>query len=501
MTHHFLLRFLLGSLLVVSSVHCGSEEPSTEKSDASVGAGDDDDDEPADDDPDSPPTGRTDASRPRVDSGRGTNDAGSDTPARNDAGGTKNDGGGTKNDGGEGVERPDDLKPVNGFVNLAIKPGAALDRAKGDTHPSSGFTAPAGWNWYNIEGAKCRDGSQNGMFVRFVEGSKKLFIYFEGGGACSNPGFCRLNPININQQFLTGGESALASLIILPVPQAPNGAGVFDTANANNPFKDWNQVYIPYCSGDVHFGSQPDGTVPGVSGKQMFLGAENTKRMVARLAGTFTDLERFVVGGSSAGAFGAGLNYGMVQDTFGPKVPGMALLDAGPPFRNMYIPVCLQKIWRETWNLDANLPSDCGELCKSPEGGNLMSIVDYWRKKYKDARVALVSGIHDEIIRLFFALGDNDCKDIMADPEALFIGTIGQTYDPEKFKQGLLDLRMAHGDSGQFASYYMDGFPNATAHQCLFRPRFYEEAAGPGTPTIAAWVTKFLAGEMTHVGP
>lgn len=55
--------------------------------------------------------------------------------------------------------------------------------------------------------------------------------------------------------------------------------------------------------------------------------------------------------------------------------------------------------------------------------------------------------------------------------------------------------------TGQLATYYMAGFPNATAHQCLFRPRFYEHAAGPDKPTIAEFLKSWVAGDLQQVGP
>ena len=415
---------------------------------------------------------------------------------------TKGDGGAAMS-GDTGTTSPTTQVIDGKYVNLAVQLGTPFDPAKSDTHPMADYKPPTGWNWYNIEGAKCRDGSQMGIMVHWaMPASTKLFIYFEGGGACANPGFCDLNPVNVNQQFLSGGESAVASLVILDQPQAPTGDGIFDLTNKDNPYKDWNQVYIPYCTGDVHFGAAPEGKIDGVTGTQMFVGAKNTQLIIARVAATFADTDRFIAGGSSAGGYGAGLNFGMIQDTLGAKAFGTVILDASPPFSNEYAPVCLQKRWRESWNLDANIPSDCGEMCKSADGGNLFNIVDYWRAKYPNTRVALISGIHDEIIRLFFSLGNNDCADYATDPPSLFIGSAGQTYDPDKFNAGLMDLRKRYVDTKQLATYYMDGLPNGTAHQCLFRPRVYEEAAaGEGKDTIATFLTNFTDGKMTQVGP
>ncbi|MDB4988876.1 MAG: hypothetical protein JWN04_4054, partial [Myxococcaceae bacterium] len=79
--------------------------------------------------------------------------------------------------------------------------------------------------------------------------------------------------------------------------------------------------------------------------------------------------------------------------------------------------------------------------------------------------------------------------------------SIGQTYPPDMFNAGLEQLRTKYADSKQLATYYMDGFPNSTAHQCLFRTRLYENAAGDGKPTIAQFLKQWIDGTMTQVGP
>jgi Pectinacetylesterase len=396
---------------------------------------------------------------------------------------------------------PSDPKPVivDSYVKLDIAATTAFDQGQADKHPFDA-ASPTGWSWYNIDGAKCRDGSQFGVYVHWGDDPKKLFIYFEGGGACANPGFCDLNPKNVGEQFLTGGESAVGSLFLVAAPQGPNGQGTFDLANPNNPVKGWSQVWIPYCTGDVHAGTKTNATIEGVATPQSFFGNDNVKKVIGRMKATFPNITRFVAAGSSAGGYGAGIHFGNIQDTFRNAL-GSALLDASPPFINDYVPVCLQKRWRDSWGVDAAFPSDCGEQCRSADGGNLFQIVDYWRTKYPSAKVALISGIHDEIIRLFFSLGNDDCSNYQADPPSLFIGTLGLTYSPDKFAMGLEQLRTKYKDTNQLGTYYMDGLPNGTAHQCLFRNRLYEKAAGEGKPTIAEFLKTWIGGEMQQVGP
>jgi hypothetical protein len=148
---------------------------------------------------------------------------------------------------------------------------------------------PAGWVYYPIDGAICRDGSPAGFFARFT-GSSKLFVYFEGGGACTNLGFCNFNPSSVNKAISGDGQSVLGSALgVVDARQQPGVfsagllQGVYDDANTQNPLKGWNGIYIPYCTGDVHFGTRRNATVPGVTQPQQFVGYLNMQKFVGRI--------------------------------------------------------------------------------------------------------------------------------------------------------------------------------------------------------------------------
>jgi hypothetical protein len=175
-----------------------------------------------------------------------------------------------------------------------------------------------------------------------------------------------------------------------------------------------------------------------------------------RLATGSSKRTNVVLTGSSAGGFGAGLNYGMVQDAFG-NVPVTAIDDSGPPFTDVqYLPACLQKQWRETFGFDGAFPSDCAE-CKQPDGSGLTNVVLYWRHKYPNAKVGLVSSVHDQIIRLFFAAGMNNCSS--NDPNIL--STLGlqggdvPSYPGPLFQQGLDSIRTQFVCTHALATYYI----------------------------------------------
>jgi hypothetical protein len=386
----------------------------------------------------------------------------------------------------------------SGFVNLAPPFGAPLD-GKG-TMASS--TPPAGWVWYQIEGAVCRDGSPTGFYVRNGT-ADKLLIYLEGGGACSSPGFCSYNPANVNQVLNGDGQTVAGSIGgAVAGHQQPGTAGIFDMTQAANPFKDWSEIYIPYCTGDVHFGTRKDVMLPGVNSAQQFVGYFNMQKFIGRIVPTFKDkVSRVVLTGASAGGFGALLNYSMVQDAFG-SVLVTVLNDSAPSFADSdkSMPVCLQKSWREIWGLNAAMPSDCTE-CLQADGGGLNKLATFLFRKHPNATIGVVSSMQDEVIRLFYSSGLKNCSSFAtADPVSITLGQSDATvYMPgADYTAGLTGLRMSGMSTGKVATYFLGG-TNISFHQHVWRQRFYDASAG--SETIAAWTTNLLAGKLEQVGP
>ncbi len=434
---------------------------------------------------------------------------------------TSSGGGSTGDDGGAGCAANESTQ--KSFVNLGVPMLSALPSSENDAIPTDAGTplaVPQGWNYYAISGALCRDGSPAGIYVHRGT-ANKLFIYLEGGGACSSPTFCSHNPAAVSQAFPGGAPSqgqtiggSLGSVTGGPyqapyVPTAASGLtaayspGIFDFTNAANPVKDWSGVYVPYCTGDVHFGTADNVTIPGddvlpaLTG-QHFVGYLNMQKFIGHLVPTFPNLTQVLLTGASAGGFGAGLNYGMVQDSFG-TVPVTVLDDSGPPFTTADLPACIQKQWRDLWGFDAALPSDCAE-CTNPDGSGLTDIVKYWHHKYPHARVGLVSTVQDEVMRLFFGSSNNNCATNNATALAVSGGLTGAQYTT-----GLQDLLTTYQCTGALATYYIGGmnsnFPNPSYHQHIFRSEFYTVDTNSGSQTMAQWTADLLSGTLDIDGP
>ncbi|PKQ06127.1 MAG: hypothetical protein CVT72_07610, partial [Alphaproteobacteria bacterium HGW-Alphaproteobacteria-11] len=82
--------------------------------------------------------------------------------------------------------------------------------------------------------------------------------------------------------------------------------GVFDEAHDDNPLKDWTQVFVTYCTGDVHLGNRD---VTYDSWKEEFTvrhrGRANVRAVLDWVYRNVKAPERVLVAGSSAGGIAA----------------------------------------------------------------------------------------------------------------------------------------------------------------------------------------------------
>src|SRR4029079_15086682 len=122
------------------------------------------------------------------------------------------------------------------------------------------------WTWIPFTDSKCRDGSPTGIGVRLHPGSNTLVIWLNGGGACFSGASCLVNPRSFGLTDFQDTVRVIASR------KGHLKQGIFERTSASNPVRDWNQVYIPYCTGDLHAGHAPNKSVPGVIGLQQFVG-------------------------------------------------------------------------------------------------------------------------------------------------------------------------------------------------------------------------------------
>jgi hypothetical protein len=342
------------------------------------------------------------------------------------------------------------------------------DYAYGEAGPPAALGSPlpttgeGQWSWIPFPETRCRDGSATGLGFNFSSASPNVMVFLDQGGSCFNLITCIPN------------TAAYGADTFMP----PTG-GIFNRDDPDNPVRDWSFVFVPYCSGDVHAGNRPDGSVDGI-GAQQFLGYKNLDAFLSRIVPTFAGARQVLLAGSSAGGFGVLLNGDHVAKWFAP-IPVTVLSDSGPPMPNSVVEPCLEQQWLDTWGFGQGPMLDCGADCPSTSDYMIDHVLHFgWR--YPSYRGGIISSFRDSTINWFFSFGYKGCQ--------------GGTIPDSNFETGLLAVRgQLQAQGTPFGTYYI----SATRHIWLLDDDGF--SATVNGVTLKQWVAGLLAGSVSHVGP
>jgi hypothetical protein len=327
------------------------------------------------------------------------------------------------------------------------------------------------WTYVEFPDTQCRDGSPAGVAVNFGT-AKKLMIYLEGGGWCLDAASCAGNPASADVDVSALGTTA-------------GTAGVFDRANPDNPVRDWNFVYLPYCTGDLYGGANPDANVPGV-GPQKLVGYLNTKRFLARIAPTFSDVTDVLLTGSSAGGTGTFPTSLLLQRAF-PKVKVRIVDDSGAPASKAIAAACLLERQHDLFKTDDTYLAECGDDCPDIHNAR-QDFAVFVAKTFRDRPSGLVETTEDAVVRAFLGSGNDDCTGA--------IDAANPGISAEAFRTDLLDFRARVQAFPNFGTFY----PTGDLHTWLSGDGFYDCMAGG--VRLRDWFAKIADGESPgHAGP
>lgn len=248
------------------------------------------------------------------------------------------------------------------------------------------------WAWVPFDDAFCANGTTTGIGANLTDKSKKVVIYLMGGGACWDNLTCHVAKTAVNIDTGYGEEQFQKDAGFL------NGS-LFDRNDPENPLKDASYFFVPYCTGDVHAGDNPDAVYGGTPTKHV--GHRNMLAYLKRIVATFPSAERVVLSGSSAGGFGAGFNWWAAQKAFGDVRVDM-IDDSGPPLPAPYLSDSLEGQWRAAWNLNSTLPEECSS-CKD----ELSALFGFHAAALPKNRAALLSYTKDQVIAAYFSIAQD----------------------------------------------------------------------------------------------
>lgn len=323
--------------------------------------------------------------------------------------------------------------------------------------------------WVAREDMKSRNGDDMGYGALLNPNSDKLLIFLDGGGACFNELTCAFNLSSFNEEDFNDRINSETSLIL-------------NRNNPENQFAEWNFIFVPYATGDVHAGSNASAQVPnGGPNGQAMLGRNNITIILNDLKTYFDNnggLSEVVLAGSSAGGFGVMPNYFQLKSILATNVPTTAIVDAGQVFLdNSLLTPCLVNQWESLWNISGSFPSDLNTIVQNDYDYDIQKVYEYSSLKYPEDNFGFLSYYEDGTNTFFYGFGQDDC----AYPPAGPVSGAG-------FKNGLLDLQNdLLGNLNNWKVFYKNG----TSHVFLSDSEFDQTINGK---TLNQWLEDLRQG-------
>lgn len=215
----------------------------------------------------------------------------------------------------------------------------------------------------------------------------RLFVFLNGGGACWSGTQCDLET----------EPTPYFSSSQIEQNDPRHAEGVFDGANAENPLKDWTQVFVGYCTGDVHLGNR-DVTYESDSGKKVEIhhrGRTNVRAVLDWVYANVKAPERVFVAGSSAGGIAAPWYAAEIATQY-PDAGISVLGDGAGGYRDPAVSPLM-----ENWGFWDDAPGWV------TDGGRPASFEDIWRRAAKaEPRLTLAQfdNAYDETQEMFLML-------------------------------------------------------------------------------------------------
>ncbi len=309
--------------------------------------------------------------------------------------------------------------------------------------------------------------------------SRNVVVYFEGGGGCWDSLTCSF-PIAPNVP---------PQLPQFYVPAVPNTSpaqldGLFRSDRADNPVRDWNIVYVPYCTADLHNGSADrvyanmNPMLPTPTLNIHHGGYDNFMVVLDWMQRNLNHPHKVLVAGSSAGGYGATLSFPWLARTW-PHAQFNLIADAsegvttrrwdsGPGGRQSWNPQLAPWVWGAD---AATTPS--------------FDILPGLAAAYPHARIGQFTTQFDQV-------------------QIGFYGVMKQYYPPGGSCNSSLAVDWYQQMSGAVRSFsatlpnYRHYVAAGSYHTLLRDGRFYSEASG-GLP-FAQWLGHMLSNRGGTVG-
>lgn len=160
--------------------------------------------------------------------------------------------------------------------------------------PTNTAELPPGWTKIEPGGeTRCAHDTLYAYWVR-PGTSNKLLLYFQGGGGCWSAETCAPGSTFYDASVSENDHPA-------------SRGGILDFDNPDNPFREYHAVYIPSCTGDVHWGNNVR-TYEKADGSELTIYHRGFTNAAAALEWAYTHVsapQSIFITGCSAGSVGS----------------------------------------------------------------------------------------------------------------------------------------------------------------------------------------------------
>lgn len=259
-----------------------------------------------------------------------------------------------------------------------------------------------------------RPGNTDYYFFVRAGNPNRILIALDGGGACWDAETCIGSPLSGGSTYTVELDETVEGL--------GAGQGLLDTSNKDNPYKNYTQVFIPYCSADIHWGSKDTTyTLRGLPPYEIrHRGSDNVLSVLHWLKTNgrkkyrldFGRARDITVTGLSAGGYGATLAYPYVAE-MAPRARLNLISDAA-------IGVQTQEFYNQTvydaadseaasWGVKDSLPPfvpglDEAFLAATPASAFTPALFGVLANYKPDARLSALTHDFDAVQVFFYAL-------------------------------------------------------------------------------------------------
>ncbi len=334
------------------------------------------------------------------------------------------------------------------------------------------------------------------FYYRKGKEKDKTLVYLNSGGACWN------NPTCLTSLVL-GARPMYNPSIDNPENIPDEVGGIFKREREENPVKDWNMVFISYCTGDAHIGSKdtvysdPLGLVNG--GEPLVVqhrGFDNFMAVREWLKNNTQreEMKHVLVAGSSAGAYGALLNFPRLRGLYSKETRVDLLVDAGMGvFTQPFVDKIFNDLEGGPWGVSGTSGTLASWIPGLDQAGTFDAITFYPRvvvglaRFFPKTRIGEYTAAWDGV-QVYFL-------NVMQQTETGSVNPLEWTDIPLfTWLEWYVRTRITLGVTSfkKNVGYYLGAGTDHAALIDVFRPNyFYEESSAQGV-YLTDWVTRLL---------